>query len=74
MNLSMVLGMFVCSSFLVSECTFTVSKALLMSRATVIVHAGGVLIKPPGYCVVCMVECCACGVFLLEAVHPVEGG
>ena len=34
-------GMFVCSSFLISVCMFIVSKALLISSATVIVCAGG---------------------------------
>ena len=34
-------GMFVCSSFLISVCMFIVSKALLISSATVIVRAGG---------------------------------
>ena len=34
-------GMFVCSSFLISVCMFIVSKALLISSATVTVHAGG---------------------------------
>ena len=32
---------FVCSSFLISVCMFIVSKALLISSATVIVRAGG---------------------------------
>ena len=32
-------GMFVCSSFLISVCMFIVSKALLISSATVIVRA-----------------------------------
>ena len=32
--------MFVCSSFLISECMFIVSKALLISSATMIVRAG----------------------------------
>ena len=32
--------MFICSSFLISVCMFIVSKALLISSATVIVHAG----------------------------------
>ena len=32
--------MFVCSSFLISLCMFIVSKALLISSATVIVRAG----------------------------------
>ena len=36
-------GMFVCSSFLISVCMFTVSKALLISSATVIVRAGGAI-------------------------------
>ena len=33
-------GIFVCSSFLISVCMFIVSKALLISSATVIVRAG----------------------------------
>ena len=33
-------GMFVCSSFLNNVCMFIVSKALLISSATVIVRAG----------------------------------
>ena len=36
-------GMFVCSSFLISVCMFIVSKALLISSATVIVHVGGAI-------------------------------
>ena len=43
MNLMIVPGMFVCSSFLISVCMFIVSKALLISSATVIVHAGGAI-------------------------------
>ena len=39
-NLMMVPGMFVCSSFLISVCMFIVSKALLISSATVIVRVG----------------------------------
>ena len=42
MNLMIVPGMFVCSSFF-SVCMFIVSKALLISRATVIVRAGGAI-------------------------------
>ena len=42
MNLSIVPGMFICGSFLISVCMFIVSKALLISGATVIVRAGGV--------------------------------
>ena len=41
MNLIIVSGMFVCSSFLIGVCMFIVSKALLISSATVIVRAGG---------------------------------
>ena len=37
-------GMFVCSSFLISLCMFIVSKALLISSATVIVRAGGAIL------------------------------
>ena len=36
-------GMFLCSSFLISVCMFIVSKALLISSATVIVRAGGAI-------------------------------
>ena len=36
-------GMFVCSSFLISVYMFMVSKALLISSATVIVRAGGAI-------------------------------
>ena len=43
MNLMIVPGMFVCSSFLISVCMFIVSKALLISSATVIVRAGGAI-------------------------------
>ena len=43
MNLMMVSGMFVCSSFLISVCIFIVSKALLISSATVIVRAGAAI-------------------------------
>ena len=40
MNLMIVHGMFVCSSFLISVCMFSVSKAFLISSAKVIVRAG----------------------------------
>ena len=50
MNLIIVPGILVCSSFLISVCMFIVSKALLISSATVIVRAGGALC----YCVVSM--------------------
>ena len=41
MNVSF--GMFVCRCFLISVCMFIVSKALLISSATVIVRAGGAI-------------------------------
>ena len=43
MNFSIVAGMLVCSSFLISVCMFIVSKALLISSATVIVRAVGAI-------------------------------
>ena len=43
MNLMIVPGMFVCSSFLISVRMLIVSKALLISSATVIVPAGGAI-------------------------------
>ena len=43
MNLMIVPGMLVCSSFLISVCMFIVSKALLISSATVIVLTGGAI-------------------------------
>ena len=43
MNLMIVPGMLSCSSFLISVCMFIVSKALLISSATVIVRAGGAI-------------------------------
>ena len=42
-NLMIVPGMFVCSSFLMSVCMFIVSKDLLISSATMIVRAGGAI-------------------------------
>ena len=57
-------GMFVCSSFLISVCMFIVSKALLISSATVIVRAGGTIWLNPfatvlfSVCSAVTVECC----------------
>ena len=57
-------GMLVCSSFCVSLCMFTVSKALLMSSATVMVRAGGAILLNPFATVflsvwsAIVVECC----------------
>ena len=74
MNLMIVPGMFVCSSFLISVCMFIVSKALLVSSATVIVRAGGAIWLNPFATVlfsvcsaVTTVECCM-GVFGMFAV------
>ena len=64
MNLIIVPGMFVCSSFLISVCMFSVSKALLISSATVIVCAGGAIWLNPfstvllSVCSAVTVECC----------------
>ena len=41
MNIMIVSGILVCISFLITVCMCIVSKALLISSATVIVHAGG---------------------------------
>ena len=80
-------GMFVCSSFLISVCMFIVSKALLISSATVIVRAGGAIWLNPfatvlfSVCSAVTVECCtrvawACLVCLLlckeEGSSPVS--
>ena len=43
MNFMIVPGILVCNSFLISVCMFIVSKALLISIATVIVRAGGAI-------------------------------
>ena len=43
MNVMIVPGMLVCSSFLISVFMFIGSKALLISNATVIVRAGGAI-------------------------------
>ena len=72
-----VSGMFVCSSFLISVCMFIVSKALLISSATVIVRAGGAIWLNPfatvlfSVCSAVTVECCVlypCCMFGMFAV------
>ena len=79
MNLMIVSGMFVCSSFLISVCMFIVSKDLLISSATVIVCAGEAIWLNPfatvlfSVCSVVIVECCVLypcymGVFGMFAV------
>ena len=72
-------GMFVCSSFLISVCTFIVSKALLISSATMIVRTEGSNWLNPcptvlySVCSAFAVECCVLypcgmGVFGMFAV------
>ena len=64
MNLMIVPGMYVCSSFLISVYMFIVSKALLILSATVIVRAGGAICLNPfatvlfSVCSAVTVECC----------------
>ena len=56
--------MFVCNSFLISVCMFIVSKAFLISSATVIVRASGAIWLKPldtvlfSVCSAITVECC----------------
>ena len=72
-------GMLVCGSFLLSVCMFIVSKALLISSATVIVHTWGAIWLNPfatvlfNVCSAVAVECCVLypccvGVFGMFAV------
>ena len=79
MNIMIVPGMLVCSSFLIIVCLLTVSKALLISRATVIVRAGGAIWLNPfttvlfSVCSFVTLECCVLypccmGVFGMFAV------
>ena len=80
MNLMIVPGMFVCSSFLISvPDMFIVSKDLLISSVTVIFRAGGAIRLNPfamvlfSVCSAVTVECCALypccmGVFGMFAV------
>ena len=64
MNLMIVPGILICSSFLISVCMFIVSKAFLISSATVIVRAGGAISLNPfatGLVTACSavtIECC----------------
>ena len=72
--------MFVCSSFLISVCLFIVSKALLISSATVIVRTGGPIYWLNSFatvlftmCTAVTVECyvlypCCVGVFGMFSV------
>ena len=58
MNLMIVPGILVCSSFLISVCMFIVSKALLISSATVIVCAVGTIRLNP-FATMLFTVCCA---------------
>ena len=66
MNVMIVPVILVCSSFLISMCMFIVSKALLISSATMIVCAGGAIWLNPfamvlfNVCSTITVECCVC--------------
>ena len=79
MNLMIVPGILVCSSFRISVCMFIVSKALLISSATVIVRAGGSIGLNPFATVLfnvysaitvecCILYPCCVGVFGMFAV------
>ena len=79
MNLMIVPGMLVCRTFLISVRMFIVSKALLISSATVIVHAGGAIWLNPFATVLftvssavtvecCVLYPCCVGVFGMLAV------
>ena len=64
MNLMIVPGILVCSSFLTRVCILIVSKALPISSATVIARAGGAIWLNPfatvlfTVCSAVTVECC----------------
>ena len=76
MNLMIVPGIFVCSSFRISVCMFIVSNALLISSATVNGRAGGAIWLNPFATVLysavtvewCVLYPCCMGVFGMFAV------
>ena len=76
MTIMIVPEMFVCSSFLINVSMFIVSKALLISSATVIVRAGGAIWLNPFATVLfsavtvesCVLYPCCMGVFAMFAV------
>ena len=71
MNLIIVPGILVCSSFLISVCMFSVSKVWLISSSTVIGRAGGAIWLNPfatvlfNVCSAVTVECCVLYLCLL---------
>ena len=65
-------GLIVCSSFLISVCMFIVSKALLISSATVIVRTGGAIWLNPFATVlfsVCSAVTVEYWIFFLPVLH-----
>ena len=66
MNLMIVPGILVCSSFLISVCMFIMSKVFLISSATVLGRAGGAIWLNPfatvffNGCSAVMVVLCTC--------------
>ena len=79
MNFVIMPGILVCLSLLISVCMFIVSKALLISSATLIVRAGGAIWVNPfatvlfTVCSAVTVDCCVLypccvGVFGMLAV------
>ena len=79
MNLMVVPRMFVYNSFLINMYMFIVSKALLISNTTMIVHAGGAIWLNPFATVLfsvynavtvkcCVLYPCCMGVFVMFAV------
>ena len=74
MNLRIVPEMFVCSSFLIGVCMFIVSKALLISSATVIVCAGGAIWLNPFATVLFSVSVCSAITVELCLVPVLQGG
>ena len=79
MNLMIVPGILVCSSFLINVCMFIVSKAWLISSATVIVRPGEAIWLNPfatmlfNVCSAVTVKCCVLypccmGVFCMVVV------
>ena len=77
MNLTSVSGILVCSSIPINVCMFIVSKALLISSATMFVRAEGAIWLNPfarvlfTVCSTLTVECCVlypCCVFGMFAV------
>ena len=66
-------GLLVCSSFLIIVCMFIVPKALLMSSAAKIVHAGGAIwLNPLLRCLLCIVPSLLSVVFVTVLLGCVQ--